>query len=139
MNTQTNHKITKWLDLRQTMLRHYFELSHTKTKVNTQHFTIFIETLIDYVSTGHFSLFEHLTHPKANAKPSHQRLVDKLYSKILTTTHSIVDWHDVHTISDSECMQAFDITEELSRIGEIIASRLELEDKLIKTWDGAHA
>lgn len=93
----------------------------------------FCQILVDYIAAGHFSLYERIV----NGTERRRELADlaqDLYPRIADTTTLALDFNDKY---DSE---RFEITDsfksDLSRLGEELALRIELEDKLLARMAG---
>lgn len=89
----------------------------------------FCQVLIDYIAAGHFSLYDRLV----NGQERRRQVADtanQLYPRISDTTSVALDFNDKYDCGDHcEITPAFEI--DLSRLGEELAVRIELEDKLI--------
>ncbi len=89
----------------------------------------FLEILVDYIAAGHFSLYERI----AAGQERRQRVVteaEKLYPRIAMTTESAVNFSEKYEDADSNSLVK-GFTEDLSKLGEEITTRIELEDQLI--------
>lgn len=90
----------------------------------------FCQVLVDYIAAGHFSLYERIVNGKERRKDT-AKLAEQLYPRIKETTDVAMDFNDKydfekkHEISD-------DLQNDLSKLGEELALRIELEDKLLK-------
>ena len=89
----------------------------------------FCQILVDYIAAGHFSLYERIINGRERRREVAE-LAAKLYPRIAETTNSALEFNDKY---DAE--KDFDITDELhddlSRIGQELANRIELEDQII--------
>ncbi len=90
----------------------------------------FCQLLVDYIAAGHFTLYERIV----NGGERRQRVADvanDIYPDIAATTGAALDFNDNYEhpekVNDDE-----QLAEDLSVLGEQLASRIELEDKLIK-------
>jgi regulator of sigma D len=89
----------------------------------------FCQVLVDYIAAGHFSLYERVV----NGTERRQRiagLADQLYPRIADTTEAALDFNDKYDCGD-HCQIAAAFDDDLSRLGEELATRIELEDKLL--------
>jgi regulator of sigma D len=60
-------------------------------------------------------------------------LADKIYPTILSTTDSILDFNDKYDFEHNrDAISLETLEQDLSRLGESIADRIELEDQLIQ-------
>lgn len=125
----TDQVITQWLKERQALLVSFYELCGTQNhpqRFNPEHLQTFCELLIDYVSVGHFKIFERLAEAKANSVEN-PKLDQKLLGDILQSTHAILDFNDKY---EKESIKGI-LAEDLSTLGHNLAHRLDLEDQLI--------
>lgn len=91
-------------------------------------FQEFLQVLVDYLAAGHFSLYERI----ANGNERRRAVSDlaaQLYPRIAETTQAALDFNDMYDGKSFEITPLFH--EHLSRLGELLASRIEVEDKII--------
>lgn len=147
INTQTeesivckNTAVNNWLAERNLLIILYCKLSGTRNQqqlpdnVQLNHFC---DILIDYVSAGHFEVYEQIVGEcETNGRASMQ-LLEQLYPKISETTDIVVNFNDKYSqFSEHSIMKNLD--NDLSQLGEAIAQRVELEDSLIDTLKHKH-
>ena len=89
----------------------------------------FCQVLVDYIAAGHFSLYERIVNGTERRQPI-AGLAEKLYPRIATTTEAALDFNDRYDCGD-HCEIGLSFSDELSRLGEELAARIEIEDKLI--------
>lgn len=90
----------------------------------------FCQVLVDYVALGHFEVyqcFEDHVGDTAHCRLI-KRLARELYPRIHETTRVAIDFNDRY---DSQEQAWGVLCEDLSRLGEQLATRIELEDRLI--------
>lgn len=89
----------------------------------------FCQLLVDYIAAGHFSLYERIVNGTERRRDIAQ-LAQDLYPRIAATTTTALDFNDKYDSGDK-----FEVTDgfkaDLSRVGEELALRIDLEDKLI--------
>ena len=88
----------------------------------------FCQVMVDYIAAGHFSLYERIV----NGTERRKRIADlaeKLYPRISQTTEFALDFNDKYDCDESEV--SADLGDDLSRLGEELAVRVELEDQLL--------
>lgn len=89
----------------------------------------FCQLLVDYIAAGHFSLYERIVNGTERRREI-STLAQDLYPRISATTNAALDFNDRY-----DCGEDFQLPEsfksDLSRLGEDLAVRIELEDKLI--------
>ncbi len=93
----------------------------------------FCQLLIDYIATGHFELYSRISEGKERRQEI-IKLADTIYPRIERTTALAVEFNDTFDAGNQftdELKQS--LPEKLSSLGEELATRIELEDKLINT------
>lgn len=93
----------------------------------------FCQTLIDYVALWHFEVYECL---ESNASDMAccrrvKQLAQELCPQISKTTQAAIDFNDRHDGHPSEPEKIDNLRSELSQLGEHIATRIDIEDRLI--------
>jgi regulator of sigma D len=132
--------IDRWLEERRELLVKYCELSEVKNfdGANADHGTMlqnFCELMVDYVSVGHFEVFEQLAaEGKAFSDKEGLEQGAALMEKIQPSTEIILDFNDKYLATDDLDVLATD----LSEIGETLAQRFESEDKMIEVLHNSH-
>jgi regulator of sigma D len=129
------HKIIdKWLEDREHLLIDYCKLSglppfkKSQTLPSIDEIKAFSGLLIDYVSAGHFEIYEEIAATFENH--GEDPLTPYWRWLIIQTTDKLVGFNDKYeVISADEFHDKLD--EDLSVVGEALATRIELEDKLI--------
>ena len=93
----------------------------------------FCQVLIDYIATGHFELYRRISEGEEKRNDI-VKLCDTIYPRIEATTKIAVDFNDMYdggnNYTDSLKSQ---LSQNLSKLGEELATRIELEDQLINT------
>ena len=90
----------------------------------------FCQILVDYIATGHFGLYERI----ANGQERRRQIADlaaELYPRIAQSTQLALDFNDKYDCED-HCTNLGSLQNDLSKLGEILAQRIEWEDKLIE-------
>jgi len=130
--------IDRWLSERRELLVSFSRLSqalHDKGKVTTTRVEEFRELLVDYLSAGHFEIFEQLMH-EAKAFEDQEAL------KLLDTTLPWLHESTQQLMQDEEHLAPLslaDLEKTLGHTGELLAERFEQEDLLIGKLHAAHA
>ena len=89
----------------------------------------FCQVLVDYISTGHFGLYERIAEGKER-RVAVRDMAAEVYQRISTTTDVAVRFNDAYDASsDFELDENF--AGDLSSLGEALALRIELEDKIL--------
>jgi regulator of sigma D len=89
----------------------------------------FCQILVDYVAAGHFAVYERIL----EGKERRQDVADiaaGVYERIAQSTDMALDFNDKYDCED-HCTELDSLSRDLSKLGEEIALRIELEDKLL--------
>ena len=133
--------IDNWLNERQELLVRYCQLAGTppfERKDNSLpaevDITLFCQVMMDYISAGHFEVYEQIVKAcKINGAASHQLATD-LYPRIDVTTDTALVFNDKYTDNEQanfeELFSSFDA--DLSKVGQAMEERFGLEDELIE-------
>ena len=90
----------------------------------------FCESLIDYTASAHFQLYRHIDEDKERREPV-QKIAGEIYPRISDITQFILDFNDKYDCGD-HCTNLAELAEDLSELGEKLADRIEMEDRLIQ-------
>ncbi len=93
----------------------------------------FCQILVDYVAAGHFALYERIL----EGKERRQEVADiagQIYDRIALSTQNVLDFNDKYDCGD-HCTALESLSQDLSHLGEDIALRIELEDKLLSAMN----
>jgi regulator of sigma D len=89
----------------------------------------FCQVLVDYVAFGHFEVYERI----AQGKERRGRVVqvaNKIYPKLAEATEVAVAFNDKYDTSETDSLLE-NLPKDLSALGEELAARIELEDRLV--------
>jgi len=89
----------------------------------------FCESLIDYTASAHFQLYRHIDEDRERRKPVLE-IASEIYPSIVDSTQAILNFNDRYDCED-HCNNLTELADDLSKLGEMLADRIELEDKLI--------
>jgi regulator of sigma D len=129
--------IDRWLQERHELVLAYSTLNDAPVVANAAAVQKFCQILVDYVSAGHFEVYEQLTsEAKAFGDVRGLELAKQIYPRIEAITEAALAFND-HCDSqehhDSAALGA-----ELKRLGQMLHERFELEDCLIEVLHNAH-
>jgi regulator of sigma D len=98
----------------------------------------FCQVLMDYIALGHFEVYQCLEDNTRDTERCRRvkRLARELYPRIAGTTQAAVEFNDRYDCEE-HCKVLNTLDEDLSRLGEQLAERIELEDRLITTMMAA--
>ena len=130
--------IASLIGLRQDVLASYCALTGIKSfagrtperfKPDTDKLRDFCQVMVDYTAMGHFEVYQRIIEKKER-RQAVREVAEEVYPAIAETTDYLVDFNDKY--DDFESDQNFQMdTDELQRLGEIIAIRSELEDQIL--------
>jgi len=132
-----NELIDKWLMERQELIVKFCDL--TVNPASSQENTIeklqgFCQVLVDYVSAGHFEIYDQLVQ-EANEFKNEEgtALLASTIPHIQETTEVALDFNDsfddIHKVDDG----VEKLVARLENLGRTLENRFELEDKLIES------
>lgn len=134
----SNKLIDQWLNHRRKLLIEYCQIAglppyhHSeRTLPSLQQVKQFCDSLVDYVSEGHFEVYDQIVSVcESHGKPS-QELAQNLLPKINKTTDVALDFTDKYTeIKKDEALLKLD--KDLGLLLQAIELRFELEDNLLE-------
>ncbi|GMM73517.1 Rsd/AlgQ family anti-sigma factor [Alteromonas gracilis] len=125
-----SHVIDRWLMDRQALLVSYCELAginnDSECLPDADEIANFCSALLDYLSAGHFEVFDILVENDTEGL----NLRDRLYPELSKTTDAALAFND--TFAQSVTLeQAADLDSALASLGETLEERFTLEDELI--------
>jgi regulator of sigma D len=130
--------IDNWLDNRQNLVVLYCELAglppyqqETRCLPAQEKITRFCQLLLDYASTGHFEIYEQIIQQSKLDGEENLKIAQELYSRITTTTDTALNFNDKYAESASD-KALLDFDHDLSELGQVMESRFEREDQLLK-------
>jgi regulator of sigma D len=135
------HKlIDRWLADRKQLVQQYTELCEAAEANKTTPTVLesFCDVLVDYVSAGHFEVYEQLIREAEEFKDRDGlALARQLYPRIETITQTAVQFNDQYGRAgpdgDRELLHG-----RLLQLGGLLHERFELEDCLIEVLHTAH-
>lgn len=131
----SHHLVDSWLQVRKQLLVAYYNLVGIKPgkgsymRLNEKALDEFCQRLVDYLSACHFNIYERIVAELKDKNP--RQAVIRLYPQLETNTRQIMDIYDSsleEAIDDDNCME---FQQALSALGEALAARFTLEDRLI--------
>lgn len=130
---QTRESIEKLLKERQEMLVCYEQVAgiqpYRGKEPDPKLLERFSQLLMDYIAVGHFGIYQRLTEGNERRRRVLE-VAQKIYPNIAETTEKALDFNDAYDKADKS--SPFDeLTGRLSELGEVLANRIELEDRLI--------
>lgn len=136
----SNELVDSWLEARRQLLVTYYHLvglkpnKETHAALDEQALDTFCHALVDYLSAGHFSVYERIISEMNGDSP--MIAAAQIYPPLQQNTSRLMALYDGHlqqSIDDDNCV---DFQLALSEVGEALEARFTLEDKLIQmAWD----
>ena len=135
--------INRWLQERQELIVLYCKVDGLKP-FTTQETPLSIRvqalcnTLIDYVSAGHFEIYQHLMKEAASYSSDCKNAITRILPLIQHSTEIALDFNDHYaelTLNDSHRQQ---LEVDLTELGLKLVERFDLEDQLIEQLHTRH-
>lgn len=143
----SNELIDQWLHARKELLVSYCTVIGIKpqkekhTPLNEKALENFCHNLVDYLSSGHFHIYDRIIKQVEGESSPRMALTAKVYPALNNNTQTIMSFHDRYSnieIDDDSCTE---FQQALSDIGEALDARFQLEGQLIKwaaeSWQAA--
>jgi len=134
--------VDKWLKERQDLIVLYCEITSTESEspeTLVSKYQHFCQILVDYVSAGHFEVYEQLIQEAKEFDDGGLDLAKKIIPQIEVTTEIALKFNDqfdnVHKVDDG----LGSLGSEMSKLGEVLEDRFEFEDALLEALHNSHA
>ncbi|GGW68459.1 sigma D regulator [Alishewanella tabrizica] len=131
--------IDHWLDERQQLIVNYCRLAglppfekDRHTMPSQQKIKEFCQLLMDYLSAGHFEVYERIVMQCAINGTNSRSLADNLYPKIAVSTDLALAFNDNYA-EHLSTRKSGTFDNDLSALGQALEERFALEDRLIET------
>lgn len=129
--------LDRWLQDRQLLVNAYQDF-HLRPQACGADLESFCSRLMDYVSAGHFEVYEQLLgEARAFDDQPALALAARVYPQIETSTAALLDFND--RCDNGDCRDGASLARELQRLGRSLQQRFELEDCLIEVLHNAHS
>lgn len=93
----------------------------------------FCQVLVDYIAAGHFTLYERIANGQERRK-SVKDVAAAVYRQLEDTTQAALDFNDCYQ-DPAATSDLARLSDHLSKLGEQLALRIELEDRLLLAID----
>ncbi|HEI8869016.1 TPA: sigma D regulator [Serratia odorifera] len=140
----SNELVDQWLEARKQLLVAYCTLVGIKpnkekhTPLNEKALENFCHNLVDYLSAGHFHIYDRIIKQVEGAGSPKMALATQIYPKLWINTEQVMAFHDRYSDTEIDQDLCLEFHQALSDIGEALAARFALEDRLIllatETW-----
>ncbi|MBA1273165.1 sigma D regulator [Stutzerimonas azotifigens] len=129
--------IDRWLQERHQLIQAHDELLGNAEAVTRQMLQRYCEILVDYVSAGHFEIYEQLLNEaEAFGDKRGLELAKQIYPRIEAITEVALAFND--RCETGDCHDSPGLSSEITRLGQLLHERFELEDCLIEVLHTAH-
>jgi len=131
----SNKLVDRWLHVRKHLLVAYYNLVGIKPgkesfmRLNEKALDDFCQSLVDYLSDGHFNIYERIIREMEGTPP--YLAASKLYPLLEANTQQIMDYYDSTLENAIDHDNYLEFQRALSDLGEALEERFTLEDKLI--------
>ena len=131
----SNKLVDRWLHVRKHLLVAYYNLVGLKPgkesfmRLNEKALDDFCQSLVDYLSDGHFNIYERIIREMEGTTP--YLAASKLCPLLEANTLQIMDYYDSTLENAIDHDNYLEFQQALSDIGESLEARFALEDKLI--------
>ncbi|MBG0684360.1 sigma D regulator [Enterobacter kobei] len=131
----SNKLVDRWLHVRKHLLVAYYNLVGIKPgkesfmRLNEKALDDFCQSLVDYLSDGHFNIYERIIREMEGTTP--YLAASKLYPLLEANTQQIMDYYDSTLENAIDHDNYLEFQQALSDLGETLEERFTLEDRLI--------
>ena len=131
---RTREMVDKWLAERQEMLVLYCQLAglepYTPDRSSKDLLRSFCQVMVDYIAFGHFEVYNRISQGDERRLRVLQ-IAEEVYPKIAEVAEISVAFNDKYDTGDHE-PPLDQLDEDLSKLGAELASRIELEDRVVQ-------
>jgi regulator of sigma D len=136
---RTRKEIKQLIEERNSVLAQYYNLAKITEDPETDlHNTAdileeFCQELVDYMAIGHFEIYRRIEDGDER-RDEIVKLAEKIMPRINDTTQVAIAFNDLYDDTSNLNDDAFDqLPNYLAKLGEELATRIDLEDKFINT------
>lgn len=132
--------IDHWLEERQELISTFVHLPEQPVEDGlSKQVERFCELLMDYLSSGHFEVYEQLLREGSEFDDGSVEAAQALFPKIQISTDAALDFNDKYAASDTLTVRLVkEMASDLSTLGERLEERFELEDQMIEVLHTSH-
>jgi regulator of sigma D len=127
--------VTRWLQERQALIVLMLALSDEQRRAADstplpERVQAFCELLMDYVSAGHFEIYDELLAAAEQRDSEHLAASQALLQRLQPTTDAVIRFNDIYEDPHAEVVLG-SLSQELSRLGLELENRFETEDRML--------
>lgn len=132
--------IDTWLEERQQLISLFVALPQENVQDNlTDRIREFCQIMMDYISSGHFEVYEQLLKEGSEFNDGGLEKAQELFPLIQNSTDAALDFNDNYSAFSGQTLQEMhDLITQLSVLGEALEERFSLEDTMIEILHNAH-
>ena len=143
--SRTRKEIKQLIEERNSVLAQYYNLAkHAESETDDVNSTLemlqeFCQELVDYMALGHFEIYRRIEEGNER-RDDITKLADRVMPRINDTTQIAVAFNDLY--DDTASLDEAAITQlpnYLAKLGEELATRIDLEDQFINTLLDSHS
>ncbi|RLM27464.1 anti-RNA polymerase sigma 70 factor [Brenneria alni] len=133
-----NALIDQWLQARKQLLIAYYHLvgikpnKETHSLLDEEALNGFCQKLVDYLSIGHFHVYERVLRESALLSEQKQAFFSQLDQALKNNTQQIMAAYDGYLAATIDHDNCIEFQQALSSVGENLAERFSLEDQVIR-------
>lgn len=132
---QTSKIVQELLEERQRVWSLYCDIGSLKPfpdeKALAARMQEFCQLLIDYISLGHFGIYQRITDGSERRRKVLD-MAEQIYPQIAEATDAAIEFNDKYETLAGKTIGE-NLADDLSKLGEELAKRIELEDQLINS------
>ncbi|MCR8922223.1 sigma D regulator [Dasania sp. GY-MA-18] len=134
-----NDMIERWLEERQKLIVEFCAAGEDHKSAEQLHKRLqnFCQLLVDYVCAGHFEVYYQLLREAEEFKDGSANIAQGLLPELNENTSIAMEFHDQYAETDPST-PLNDLSTKLSKLGETLELRFEIEDRLIDVMHNAH-
>lgn len=131
----SNELVDRWFHVRKQLLVAYYNLVGIKpgkesfVRLNEKALDDFCQNLVDYLSAGHFNIYERIISGMEGSSPL--SAATRLYPLLEANTQQLMEYYDSSLENAIDHDNCIEFQQALSGIGEALAARFALEDELV--------
>jgi len=132
--------IDTWLSERQVLISRFISLpGQDVTEGLDSAIERFCQLLVDYLSSGHFEVYEQLLREGGQFDDGSVERAQALFPRIQDSTDIALDFNDRYSkLSNPTVQDVREFSNSLSELGVALEERFALEDQLIEVLHTAH-
>ncbi|WP_019531541.1 Rsd/AlgQ family anti-sigma factor [Dasania marina] len=139
-----NEMIERWLEERQKLIVEFCAVGEDRDNERSENaeqlhkrLQHFCQLLVDYVCAGHFEVYYQLLREAEEFKDGSANIAQGLLPELNENTTIAMEFHDKYAETDQNT-PLNNLSNKLSKLGEVLELRFEIEDRLIDVMHNAH-